>query len=1339
MSYSNHLNSTAVKKIGGAGLAAVMAVGSMGTGAVTALAVDDANPTTPPSTSGGETTTTSRKLQTTYGKQTVTYEKNSDGNYEATISKYDGDPLKAATATLDGEDTPIALTAETPSLNIDHGKVGVSHLTGTVTYKGTFDESATTSRKVTLTVNVDETYGKEITLKDGTPFTVQGDTDTANATLNGVTLDKDGTPSETTVSLSNGTTAAIDWSKPSYDYRNGYTVTKTGTATARVEIMDFNWDNGTRTDVYGWNTRTSVTASNTASWSTNYEGNSIPFATSDEDGKQLASMTGNTIPKQLEVTGSNGSNVTLTNPTLTPEATTGAGKLDMIHETGTAGYSKKAEGILPEFAATVNYTKDYGKEVTLKDGTPFTIQQDGKTAVLDYSNKDYTVNKAGKVVGKDGREITSLKLSDDTELPITWSKTTDAKTHATTVTGTVSQKYKTIDPETRASYEWTVQVNQSYTRTDTWSGEVGGKTFNFTNNPETGDQSYTASEPSDKVPGRITVHTNDSDDTFTLNHGDLKDVRLTANGTFAKVDVTGTAVYHVGAKNGSPAFDVSIPFRYTAGENVTLEDGTPFAVSGENADGTVEAAANTTGSYHVTKDRKVVDADGNEVKTIKLSNGRKLNVSWTVNVDNSTHVTTATGVATGNYAYTDTQTGQTKVWHMTVNLGDYSRTNTWYAQVGNDKLPFVNLPNMGGSQSLTAPTVNVRPTAVTIGSLNKDDNTQFKVEPKFTEQHITSGDKLGTAIVTGTAVYHADANPSLGLPQFDVTVPFEYSIGEEITLDNGTDKGTPFSKYEDGSYHAGYSATGLSDKDNSPSYHEVTLSNKDKATVQWESAPKTMVGADNKNNIIVLSGTATGVVTVKDEHGNKLEQSYTVGTRDIRAEDKSFTKMTLTQTSADGKSKSYEIKKEDFDENHQKTVELPASDAKDSFSLSAEHGLDAEVSRPKLGVDGTSRLITVTVNGVDYTVRVNFKTSDLQPDSPARLDGIYVNLTGKAEKGTLIDNWNPNRLDYVVALKDANTSAYLLPEAPKGVTVKAGNVTQSAQSNRQEWTVTDTATGATRTYSVTVTRPVKTAVTEFQPKEPVEQSPVKTPDSQTDTSLASVGYVGKDGKYVPVTSDKFEIPEGGVFSYETKVGQSAVASSSHKGMTYTYTVSVLSPDGVTFTQHDYTVTYITAATHKAELTGISVDGKLINGFDPDKTSYEVAVDNPDKWTVVGQYDKDSGMSITINKNGADATLTVTSGDGLVSKDYKIHATKKPFGGAGTAGVSDLAQTGVNTGIIGIVIVALLAVGGILTVAVKRLGKRNAVKRVEATPDSKTESNPEPENDSDKNNPVSKAE
>ena len=1331
----------AAKKIGGVGLAAVMAVGSMGTGAVTALAVDDANTTTPPSTSGGETTTTSRKLQTTYGKQTVTYEKDSDGNYTATIDKYDGDPLEAATATLDGEDKPIALSAETPTLNIDHSKVGVSHLTGTVTYNGTFDESDTVSHKVTLTVNVDETYGKEVTLKDGTKFVVQSDTNTANATLNGVTLDKDGNPSENTVTLSNGSHASIEWFDPAYDYKNGYTVTRTGSATASVEIKDFDWESHSRNTSYSWNTHTKATASNTASWSTKYEGQDVSFDTSDEDGKQLASMTGTSIPKKLEVTGKNGNDVTLTDPDITPETTTGAGKLGMIHETGTAGYSKKAEGVLPEFAATVNYTKDYGKEITLSDGTQFTIQQDGKTAVLDYANKSYTVNKAGKVVGKDGKEITSLKLSDGTELPITWAKTTDSKTHVTTVVGTVNQKYKTIDPETKAEYEWTIQVNQSYSRTDTWSGEVEGKTFQFANNPETGDQSYTATEPSGKVPGRITVHTNDSDDTFTLKRSDLQDVKLTANGTFAQVDVTGTAVYHVGAKNGNPAFDVSIPFKYSTGENITLADGTQFTVSGENPDGTVEAVANVPAnkSYHVSKDRKVVDKDGNEVKTVKLSNGKSLNIAWNVSVDNATHVTSATGVATGNYEYTDVQTEQTKIWHMTVNLGDYSRTNTWYAQVGDKQIPLINLPNAGGNQSLTTPTVNVRPITVTIGSLNEDDNTKFTIEPTFREQHITSGDKLGTAIVSGTAVYHADANPDKGLPQFDITVPFEYSIGEEITLNNGTDKGTPFSKYEDGSYHAGYSATGLSDKDNSPSYHEVTLSNKNKATVKWESTPKTMVGADNEHNIVVLSGTAEGTVTVDDGHGNKIEQAYTVGTRDVRPEDKNFTKMTLTQTSSDGKSKSYEINKTDFDENHQKVVDLPASDAKDSFSLSAEHGLDAEVSRPKLSVDGTSRIITVNVNGVDYTVRVNFQTSDIQPDSPAKLTGIYVNLTGKAEKGTLIDNWNPNRLDYVVALKDANTSAYLLPEAPAEVTVKAGNVTQSAQSNRQEWIVTDTATGASRTYSVTVTRPVKTAVTEFQPKDPVEQPSTKEASAPNDTSLASVGYVDKNGKYVSVTSDKFDIPEGGTFSYETKVGQSAVVSSSHKGMTYTYTVSVLSPDGNTFTQHDYTVTYITAATHKAELTGIAVDGKLVNGFDPNKTSYEVSVDNPDKWTVVGQYDKDSGMSITINKNGADATLIVTSGDGLVSKDYKVHVTKKLFGGAGTAGVGDLAQTGVNTGIIGLVIIVLAAVGGLLAVVVRKLGKRKTASQAEDSSDGQSNAETETESDPDKKKPSHKAE
>lgn len=1287
------------KKIGGMGLAAVMAVGTVGMGVVPASA--DETGTTP--NAGDSTTASEQKLKATYGSQAVTFTKNADGDYEATIDKYDNDPLKTVAAMFDGSSSPITLNAKTkPQLNIDHSTVGKSHMTGTIVYEGSFDESNTVSHKVKLTVNVDETHGTEVKLENGTPFVVQGDTADANAALTGVTLDEDGNASQKTVKLSDKQEITLDWGNPRYSYDNGYTVIRDATGEGTVTTQDYNWETGKRDQTYVWNLKISATASNTASWTTTYEGKDIEFTT-DSGGTQVAEMTGTSIPKTLEVTGKNGKNVTLDNPTPIPNIAASSNAVGKIQESGAMGYSKSKQGVLPAFAATVNFTKSYGKEVTLKDGTHFAVQADGKTATLDYANADYKVNKSKKVVDKNGNEVTELELSDDTKIPVKWTVTTDKKTHATTVVGVSSKNYSTTDEETGVQYTWTLKVNQSYTRTDTWTGTVDNLSFDFTNDTSTGDQSYTGTEPLGKVPGTITVHTNDSDDTFELTRSsDLKDVKATANGSFGKVDVSGTAVYHVGAKDGHPAFDVSIPFQYTAGETVTLSDGTQFTVGGENADGTVEAVASMTGEYSVTKDRKVVDKDGNEVKQLTLSNGDKINVAWDVSTDESTHTYTATGVATGNYTYTDKQSGQKKVWHLTVNLGDYVRTNKWYALVNGQKQDFVNLPNAGGNQTLTTQTLNKRPGKITIGSMNDDDDTTFTVSPKFTDQHIVAGDQLGTAIVSGTAVYHADTDPTSGLPQFDITVPFSYTTGSEITLDDGTENGIKFEKDGD-DYQAAYSANGLSDKDNSPSYNEVTLSDKSKAKVEWNNTTETKAVGDAK--IVFLDGKATGTVTVDDGYGNVMQQTYVVNTRNSRPEDTSFTKMTLTQTSADGKTKDYEIGKDDFDENRQKIVELDAADASDSFTLSAEHGLDAQVSRPKLSVDGTSRILTVNVNGEDYTVRVNFKTSDIMADSPAKLSGIYVNLSGKSEKGTLIDNWDPNRLDYVVALKDANTSAYLLPEAPDGVTIKAGNVTQSAQSNRQEWIVTDTASGASRTYSVTVTRPVKTAVTEFIPKEPVEQSATVKPDSQSDTTLASVGYVDANGKYVPVESDTFEIPEGGTFSYETKIGQSAVLSSAHKGMTYTYTVSVLSPDGMTFTQHSYKVTYITGTTHKAELTGIAVDGKLINGFDPNKDSYEVVVDNPDRWTVVAQYDKDSGMSVTINKNGADAVITVTSGDGLLSQDYRLHVTKKLLGGDGTVGVGGLAKTGVDTSIIGVFIVAFAAIGGLLAVVAGKISKR----------------------------------
>ncbi len=131
-----------------------------------------------------------------------------------------------------------------------------------------------------------------------------------------------------------------------------------------------------------------------------------------------------------------------------------------------------------------------------------------------------------------------------------------------------------------------------------------------------------------------------------------------------------------------------------------------------------------------------------------------------------------------------------------------------------------------------------------------------------------------------------------------------------------------------------------------------------------------------------------------------------------------------------------------------------------------------------------------------------------------------------------------------------------------------------------------------------------------------------------------------------------------------RTGNPRPSPSRHEGMTYTYTVNVLAPDGSTFAQHTYTVTYITAATHKAQLTGILVDGTAVKGFDPARHQYNASVNDPDEWMVSPQYDKASGMTVSTEKKGADATITVTSGDGLVKTTYKVHVTRKPFGGNG---------------------------------------------------------------------------
>lgn len=588
-----------------------------------------------------------------------------------------------------------------------------------------------------------------------------------------------------------------------------------------------------------------------------------------------------------------------------------------------------------------------------------------------------------------------------------------------------------------------------------------------------------------------------------------------------------------------------------------------------------------------------------------------------------------------------------------------------------------------------------------------DGARKITLSPDYQNVTVESGDKLGQLNVSGTAVYKQAADATKPTPAFDVTLPFAYTSGTPVTVD-GTE--TELTKVDGGKYHADYAGPTL-DESNKPSTDTVTLTGiKTTLPIKWGKDVQVVDKGtgDTVSKFVRLTGTASGDVTIQDAASKKsVTVPVEVDVTADRAQDTSFTDLTVTRTNAKGETTVYDGAK-DFNvkfnpDTHEYTLTLPADAVGDSYTLGLTHGVDAQASKPTLALgEGASRMLKVNVNGADYTVNVKFQPADLKADSPAKLTGLYVNKTGENTKGQLIDNWNPNRLDYVLALGEKDPSPYVLPEASDGVTVKGGNITQNAQSTRQEWIVTDTATGTSRIYSLTVTRPVKTAVTEFKPADPAKQASTVDPANQQDTALASHGYTDKTGKYVTSDKDSYIIPEGGTFAYTPKNGQSATVTVAHEGMTYTYTVNVLAPDGTTFAQHTYTVTYITAATHKAQLTGILVDGTAVNGFDPAKHEYAASVNDPDEWMVSPQYDKASGMTVSTEKKGADATIAVTSGDGLVKTTYKVHVTRKPFGGNGNNALG-LASTGVGIGWVGWLIGILAIIGGALgiTVAVRK--------------------------------------
>lgn len=678
------------------------------------------------------------------------------------------------------------------------------------------------------------------------------------------------------------------------------------------------------------------------------------------------------------------------------------------------------------------------------------------------------------------------------------------------------------------------------------------------------------------------------------------------------------------------------------------------------------------------------------------------------------------GKISGPVVYTNADDSAPK---FTLTVTDYEivedQAAQWNATVEGETYP---LDVNGDTASKDLPEVASYPGDITV----TDGTTTITLIPEHQNVTVKSGDKLGQLNVSGTAVYKQAADATKNTPAFNVTLPFAYTSGNPVTVD-GTE--TELTKSDDGKYHADYAGPTL-DESNKPSTDTVTLTGiKTTLPIQWGKDVQVVDKGtgDTASKFVRLTGTASGEVTIQDDASKKsVTVPVEVDVTADRAQDKSFTGLTVTRTNAKGETTVYDGAK-DFNakfnpSTHEYTLTLPADAVGDSYTLGLTHGVDAQASKPTLALgEGASRVLKVNVNGADYTVNVKFQPADLKADSPAKLTGLYVNKTGENTKGQLIDNWDPNRLDYVLALGEKDPSPYVLPEAPDGVTIKGGNITQNAQSTRQEWIVTDTATGVSRTYSLTVTRPVKTAVTEFKPADPAKQDSTVDPESQQDTNLASHGYTGKDGKYVVSDKGSYEIPEGGTFAYEPKNGQSATVTVAHEGMTYTYTVNVLAPDGSTFAQHTYTVTYITAATHKAQLTGILVDGTAVKGFDPARHEYNASVNDPDEWMVSPQYDKASGMTVSTEKKGADATITVTSGDGLVKTTYSLTVTRKPFGGNGNNALG-LASTGVGIGWVGWLIGILAIIGGALGIAaVTRKPKGKATDETPEADDSEASS------------------
>lgn len=597
--------------------------------------------------------------------------------------------------------------------------------------------------------------------------------------------------------------------------------------------------------------------------------------------------------------------------------------------------------------------------------------------------------------------------------------------------------------------------------------------------------------------------------------------------------------------------------------------------------------------------------------------------------------------------------------------------------------------------------------AASLQATNAADPSQTAVLPlqPATEQQATNGSTLGVLHVDGIAQWSGISDGAAII----VTQPYSYDSGAPVAASY---VGTALQFTQTGdSYEA--AATGELNADNMPAASAVT--------VNGTAYPITWSEPDRQTTLDATTYTRTGVASgTLNVQGHDQRWKVTIVASSTQTV---IAGLNLLRTDASGKTSITPIDGFSPDKTDY-AVTLPADAATDALALgiagTSGEPVPGSTSAPAQVLDDGSLRLSITADGVTYTVTVHFEKPAVQPsddNSAVRLDGIYVNYTGQPVKGGLIAGWDPDVTDYTLTIGKDAPSVYILPEAPAGITVKAADVQQTGYATQQAWQVTAQDGAQQRVYTVRVVREhdKPTAPEAFTPSAFKDVDGTSAAPDDATTDLKSHGYL-LDGVYHPVKENSYTIPQGGAFAYASYAGQTVtVRQTDTSPMRYTYDLSVIAPDGETKGEHQYITTYLTPATSRAQLRMILVNNSDIPGFSPDKTDYTVPVENIEHWVIATQFDKQTGMSVEVHKDAATATITVTSADGLTHRIYTVHVVQQNTETAaytvGTAtdtaqGQTDsLANTGIST-IWASTIAAVSAAVGALGLAAVRMRRRN---------------------------------